>query len=127
MTQKPKPKPVPLTRMDVINQFIAQLNTLISITLKATDSINPIALSHIKNLGKELGLKWTSHLDAKFIKSKDFVIFLKSRIYVLLNNLLVKNKDTLQSQVQLILQQNLLNNKQLALKLMKELGQVEKQ
>ena len=104
MTQKPKPKPVPLTRMDIINQFIAQLNTLISITLKATDSINPIALNHIKNLGKELGLKWTNHLDAKFIKSKDFVIFLKSRIYVLLNNLLVKNKDTLQSQVQLILQ-----------------------
>ena len=122
MTQKPKPKPAPLTRMDVINQFIAQLNTLISITLKATDSINPIALNHIKNLGKELGLKWTNHLDAKFIKSKDFVIFLKSRIYVLLNNLLVKNKDTLQSQVQLILQQNMLNNKQLALKLMKELG-----
>ena len=30
-------------------------------------------------------------MDAKFIKSKDFVIFLKSKIYVLLNYMLMKN------------------------------------
>lgn len=35
---------VPLTRMDTINNFIKKLNQLILITLKATDSINPLAL-----------------------------------------------------------------------------------
>ena len=78
------------------------MNQLINITLKATDSINPIALNQIKKLGQEIGIKWQSYLDAKFIKSKDFVTFLKSKIYVLLNNLLMKNNVTLFSQVQLI-------------------------
>ena len=70
--------------------------------MKATDSINPIALNQIKKLGQEIGIKWQNYLDAKFIKSKDFVTFLKSKIYVLLNNLLMKNNVTLFSQVQLI-------------------------
>jgi hypothetical protein len=34
-------------------------------------------------------------MDAKFIKSKDFVIFLKSKIYVLFNYMLMKNNITL--------------------------------
>jgi len=75
------------------------LNQLISITLKATDSINPLALGQIKKLGQELGIKWHNHMDAKFIKSKDFVIFLKSKIYVLFNYMLMKNNVTLFQQV----------------------------
>jgi hypothetical protein len=95
ISQAPKKKqklpPPPLTRMDTINQFISKLNQLILITLKATDSINPLALGAIKKLGQEIGIKWQNYLDAKFIKSKDFVTFLKSKIYVLLNGLLMKN------------------------------------
>ena len=86
--------------MDQINLFIKKLNQLILITLKATDSINPLALGQIKKLGQEIGIKWQSYLDAKFIKSKDFVTFLKSKIYVLLNNLLMKNNISLFAQVQ---------------------------
>jgi hypothetical protein len=77
------------------------------ITLKATDSINPLALGQIKKLGQEIGIKWQNYLDAKFIKSKDYVIFLKSKIYVLLNNLLMKNNTGLFDQVQLMSQENL--------------------
>ena len=72
--------------MDHINIFIKKLNQLILLTLKATDSINPLALGHIKKIGQEVGIKWQNYLDAKFIKSKDFVTFLKSKIYVLLNS-----------------------------------------
>jgi len=88
--------------MDQVNIFIRKLNQLILITLKATDSINPIALNQIKKLGQEIGIKWQSYLDAKFIKSKDFVTFLKSKIYVLLNSLLMKNNVSLFSQVHLM-------------------------
>lgn len=79
---------------------------MILITLKATDSINPLALGQIKKLGQEIGIKWQNYLDAKFIKSKDFVTFLKSKIYVLLNNLLMKNNTGLFDQVQLMSQEN---------------------
>ena len=34
-------------------------------------------------------------MDPKFIKSKDFVIFLKSKIYVLFNNILMKQNMSL--------------------------------
>ena len=88
------------TKMQTINSFIKKTNQLISITLKATDSINPLALGQIKKLGQELGIKWQNYLDAKFIKSKDFVTFLKSKIYVLLNNLLIRNNFSLFSQIQ---------------------------
>jgi len=44
--------------MDQINDFISKLNQLIMITLKATDSINPMALNQIKKLGADLGIKW---------------------------------------------------------------------
>lgn len=77
--------------MQHINIFIKKLNQLILITLKATDSINPLALGQIKKIGEDLGIKWQKYMDAKFIKSKDFVSFLKSKIYVLLNNILMKN------------------------------------
>ena len=93
--KKPKAPPIPLSRQELINDFIHKFNLLISITLKATDSINPISLNTIKKLGSELGIKWPGNVDAKFIKSKDFVIFLKSKIYCLLNNLLVKNPQSL--------------------------------
>ena len=86
--------------MEIINNFIKKLNQLILITLKATDSINPLALGQIKKLGQEIGIKWQNYLDAKFIKSKDFVTFLKSKIYVLLNNLLMRHSMTLFEQVQ---------------------------
>ena len=72
--------------MDHINIFIKKLNQLILLTLKATDSINPLALGQIKKIGQEVGIKWQNYLDAKFIKSKDFVTFLKSKIYLLLNS-----------------------------------------
>jgi hypothetical protein len=72
--------------MNLINIFIKKLNQLILLTLKATDSINPLALGQIKKIGQEVGIKWQNYLDAKFIKSKDFVTFLKSKIYVLLNS-----------------------------------------
>ena len=39
-------------------------------------------------------------MDTKFIKSKDFVTFLKSKIYVLLNNMLMKNNMSLFAQIQ---------------------------
>jgi hypothetical protein len=104
--KKPKVPPPPLTRMETINQFIQKLNQLILITLKATDSINPLALGQIKKLGQEIGIKWQNYLDAKFIKSKDFVTFLKSKIYVLLNGLLMKNNICLFDQVQLMSQEN---------------------
>ena len=68
---------------------------MILITLKATDSITPLALGQIKKLGQEIGIKWQNYLDAKFIKSKDFVTFLKSKIYVLLNNLIMKSNTGL--------------------------------
>lgn len=64
-------------------------------TLKATDSITPIALNLIKKIGNELGIKWQNYMDPKFIKSKDFVTFLKSKIYVLFNNLLMKGHMSL--------------------------------
>lgn len=92
--------------MEAINNFIKKLNQLILITLKATDSINPLALGQIKKLGQEIGIKWQTYLDAKFIKSKDFVTFLKSKIYVLLNNLLMRNNITLFEQVQQMCEQN---------------------
>ena len=103
--KKPKVPPPPLTRMETINQFIQKLNQLILITLKATDSINPLAMGQIKKLGQEIGIKWQTYLDAKFIKSKDFVTFLKSKIYVLLNGLLMRNNITLFDQVQLMSQE----------------------
>lgn len=102
LSPKSKRKVVPISRQDQINIFIKKLNQLILITLKATDSINPIALNQIKKLGQEIGIKWQNYLDAKFIKSKDFVTFLKSKIYVLLNNLLMKNNVSLFTQVQLM-------------------------
>ena len=70
--------------------------------MKATDSINPLALTSIKKLGNEIGIKWTHYLDAKFVKSKDFVIFLKSKVYVLFNGLMMKNNFTLFQQVELM-------------------------
>ena len=85
-----------------VNTFIKKLNQLILMTLKATDSINPLALNSIKKLGNEIGIKWTHYLDAKFIKSKDFVIFLKSKVYVLFNSLLMKNNLSLFAQVELM-------------------------
>lgn len=45
LSPKSKRKPAPVSRMDQINLFIRKLNQLINITLKATDSINPIALN----------------------------------------------------------------------------------
>ena len=91
---------IPMTRMQQINTFIKKLNQLIALTLKATDSINPIQMSQIKKLGQEVGIKWAHyHMDTKFIKSKDFVTFLKSKIYVLLNNMLMKNNMSLFAQI----------------------------
>ena len=50
-----------------------------------------------------MGIKWTSYLDAKFIKSKDFVTFLKSKVYVLFNALLMKGTGlSLFTQVELM-------------------------
>lgn len=40
-----------ITKMQTVNNFIKKTNLLISITLKATDSINPLALGQIKKLG----------------------------------------------------------------------------
>lgn len=42
-------------------------------------------MNQIKKLGNELGIKWQAYMDPKFIKSKDFVTFLKSKIYFLFN------------------------------------------
>ena len=47
-----------MSRMQQINTFIKKLNQLILITLKATDSINPLALGQIKKIGEDLGIKW---------------------------------------------------------------------
>ena len=96
---KIKPKASIVTKVNHINTFIKKLNQLIALTLKATDSINPIAMGQIKKLGHELGIKWQNYIDAKFIKSKEFVIFLKSKIYVLFNNLLMKNTMSLFAQI----------------------------
>ena len=62
-------------------------------------------MGQIKKLGHELGIKWQNYIDAKFIKSKEFVIFLKSKIYVLFNNLLMKNTLSLFAQIQVMQQE----------------------
>lgn len=63
----------------MINIFIKKLNQLIDSTLKHTFSINPLTLTSIKKLGEEIGIKWNQHvLDSKFIKSKDFIVFLRT-------------------------------------------------
>lgn len=62
-------------------------------------------MSSIKKLGNEIGIKWTNYLDAKFIKSKDFVTFLKSKVFVLFNNHMMKNNVTLFTQVEMMSEQ----------------------
>ena len=57
-------------------------------------------MNQIKKIGQELGIKWQNYqMDPKFIKSKDFVSFLKSKIYVLLNEVLMKNNMSLFAQI----------------------------
>jgi hypothetical protein len=52
-------------------------------------------------------------MDPKFIKSKDFVTFLKSKIYVLFNQLLMRGNMSLYAQIQFMRQQqNALPGKQ---------------
>lgn len=84
-----------LTNQAQINNFIRKLNELITLTLKANVSINPLQLTQIKKVGLDLGIKWQNYMDPKFIKSKDFVTFLKSKVYVLFNNLLMKGNMSL--------------------------------
>jgi len=114
--QKPVIKqPISLTRMQQINLFIRKLNQLIGLTLKATDSINPIAMAQIKKIGMEMGIKWQNYMDPKFIKSKDFVTFLKSKIYVLFNNNLMSKNMSLFAQIQFMLQASQAKDQKLAL------------
>ena len=61
-------------------------------------------MGQIKKTGQEIGIKWQNHhMDPKFIKSKDFVTFLKSKIYVLFNMVLMKDNMSLFAQIQFML------------------------
>lgn len=60
-------------------------------TLKFKDTITSSHLAQIRKLGKQIGIKLgVQELDAKFINSKDFVAVLKSRLYGLLNTIIMR-------------------------------------
>ena len=78
--------------LNEINTFFAQINEFVRVTLKFKETITQAHLAQIRQLGRQIGLKFgcVKELDAKFINSKDFVAILKSKIFIMLNNIVVK-------------------------------------
>ena len=67
------------------------MNEFVQVTLKFKDTITSSHLAQIRKLGKQIGIKLgVQELDAKFINSKDFVAVLKSRLYGLLNSIIMR-------------------------------------
>ena len=62
------------------------------VTLKFKETITQAHLAQIRRLGRQIGLKFgnVKELDAKFINSKDFVAILKSKIYCMLNAVVMR-------------------------------------
>ena len=74
-----------------INLYINQVNEFVQVTLKFKDTITSSHLAQIRKLGKQIGIKLgVQELDAKFINSKDFVAVIKSRLYGLLNTIVMR-------------------------------------
>ena len=74
-----------------LNTFFKLINRFVRVTLKYKDTITQSHLAQIRKLGKQIGLKFgVKDLDAKFINSKDFVAILKSKIFCLMNSLLMR-------------------------------------
>ena len=66
-------------------------------TLKFKETITQAHLAQIRRLGRQIGLKFgcVKELDAKFINSKDFVAILKSKIFCMLNGIVMKTGNSL--------------------------------
>ena len=75
-----------------INTFFHQINEFVRVTLKFKETITQAHLAQIRRLGRQIGLKFgcVKELDAKFINSKDFVAILKSKIFCMLNGIVMK-------------------------------------
>ena len=75
-----------------MNLFFQQINEFVRVTLKFKETITQAHLAQIRRLGRQIGLKFgnVKELDAKFINSKDFVAILKSKIYCMLNAVVMR-------------------------------------
>lgn len=77
-----------------INQYVNQVNEFVQVTLKFKETITSSHLAQIRKLGKQIGIKLgVQELDAKFINSKDFVAVIKSRLYGLLNSIIMRKTN----------------------------------
>ena len=77
------------------NTFFMQINEFVRVTLKFKETITQAHLAQIRRLGRQIGLKFgcVKELDAKFINSKDFVAILKSKIFCMLNAMVMKTSS----------------------------------
>jgi len=78
-----------------VNLFLQQINEFVRVTLKFKETITQAHLAQIRRLGRQIGLKFgnVKELDAKFINSKDFVAILKSKIFCMLNFVVMRAAD----------------------------------
>ena len=79
-----------------MNLFFSQINEFVRVTLKYKETITQAHLAQIRRLGRKIGLKFgnVKELDAKFINSKDFVAILKSKVYCMLNAVVMRASET---------------------------------